>query len=280
MDLRATRSLVATCIAVAVVGAGCLGDVDTNWLRRSVATATGPHRYAVFVPSGHAPERGWPVLLYLHGADGRGTDGITQTKGGLGAVIRQDTTQFPMVVVFPQGEPLLWSVDDEHIALAALDQTERELPVDPGRVYVAGYSRGGNAAWYLAYRQPARFAAIWAVAGWIEMEARAPTQVVPSSDEEPVGAVARRLSGTPVWLFHGEADPVVPVEHSRRLSAALRSRDAPIRYSELPGLGHDVWDSIDVPTFPKGIDPKSHPPRGGNSPRTPRAAPARSFHKD
>lgn len=152
-----------------------------------------------------------------------------------------------MVVVFPQGEPLLWSTDDERIALGALDQTERELFTDRDCVYVAGYSRGANAAWYLSYRQPARFAAIWAVSGWITPpEARAPTQVVPESVREPFESVAERLSRTPSWLFHGSADSVVPVEQSRRLNAALQAHGAATRYSEVPGLGHDIWSSIDV----------------------------------
>lgn len=234
-------------MVVAAASTGCQREVDSQWLSRTVATATGIHRYTVFVPSGEAPGGRWPILLYLHGADGRGTDGVKQTERELGAVIRRDRARFPLVVVFPQSESLLWSSDDERVAIGALAQTEREFSTDPGRVYVAGYSRGANAAWYLSYRQPTRFAAIVALSGWIEpLEPRAPTRVVPELDREPFESVSERLSGTPSWLFHGSADPVVPVGQSRGLYSALQAHGAQSRYSELRGLGHDIWSAIDV----------------------------------
>ena len=38
-------------------------------------TRTGEHKYVLFVPRNYAADKKWPVILYLHGAAERGTDG-------------------------------------------------------------------------------------------------------------------------------------------------------------------------------------------------------------
>jgi predicted peptidase len=67
--------------------------------------------------------------------------------------------------------------------------------------------------------------------------------VVPPEDGEPFAALARRLRGVPVWIFHGEVDGVVPVDESRKAAAAFRGAGADVRYTELLGIDHDSWDA-------------------------------------
>ena len=55
-------------------------------------------------------------------------------------------------------------------------------------------------------------------------------------------AVAERVARVPIWIFHGEADTVVPVEQSRQMAAALEAAGAAVRYTEIPGIGHNAWD--------------------------------------
>ncbi|HEU0016657.1 MAG TPA: prolyl oligopeptidase family serine peptidase, partial [Longimicrobium sp.] len=59
---------------------------------------------------------------------------------------------------------------------------------------------------------------------------------------DPYAAYARAIGRTPVWIFHGDADPVVPVDESRRMAAALRAAGGDVRYTELEGVGHNAWD--------------------------------------
>ena len=47
--------------------------------------------------------------------------------------------------------------------------------------------------------------------------------------------------GTAIWTFHGDADPRVPVENTRRMLAALRDAGGRPRYTEYPGVKHDSW---------------------------------------
>jgi acetyl esterase/lipase len=46
----------------------------------------------------------------------------------------------------------------------------------------------------------------------------------------------------PVWLFHGERDPAIPAEESRRMAARLAERGADVRLALYPDLEHNSWD--------------------------------------
>ena len=46
----------------------------------------------------------------------------------------------------------------------------------------------------------------------------------------------------PLWIFHGDADEVVPVETSRKTVKSLRDAGGDPKYTEFPGVGHDSWD--------------------------------------
>jgi predicted peptidase len=59
---------------------------------------------------------------------------------------------------------------------------------------------------------------------------------------DPYQAVAQKLGSTPVWVFHGGADTVVPVDESRKMVDALKASGGNVRYNEYEGVGHNSWD--------------------------------------
>jgi predicted peptidase len=106
---------------------------------------------------------------------------------------------------------------------------------------------GGNGAWYLAYHYPDRFAAMLVVCGFVGEFTGVHTgirypPIVPPSAGDPYAAIAQRVLPIPIWIFHGDADPIVPVDVSRHMAAALKAAKADVQYTELPGVGHDSWD--------------------------------------
>jgi predicted peptidase len=102
---------------------------------------------------------------------------------------------------------------------------------------------GGNGTWYIVYRNPKRFAAVAPICSWISPEFwKTATPVVPPDSGEYYSAVARQLRDVPIWIFHGEVDPVVPVEESRKAFAALQRAGGRVQYTEIPGTGHNAWD--------------------------------------
>ena len=52
---------------------------------------------------------------------------------------------------------------------------------------------------------------------------------------------ARNAAQLPVLVAHGEADPIVRVEHLRRMVARFEDLGQPIEYEEYPGVGHVSW---------------------------------------
>ena len=51
-----------------------------------------------------------------------------------------------------------------------------------------------------------------------------------------------KLVGLPIWVFHGDADKVVPVRASREVVKALKRAGGNPRYTEYPQVGHFCWD--------------------------------------
>ena len=241
--------VVALLLASSTANSQVQPRIETGFIDRSVSLGGQTYRYQIFVPASYSPSQQWPVILFLHGAGERGRDGYLQTQVGLGAAIRQNASRIPAFVVFPQvPADSSWTGTLAQVALAALDQTGREYQTDPARVYLTGMSMGGNGTWYIAYRNPKRFAAIVPVCGWISPNIevagryRGIDPVVPPDSGEIFAAVARELRAVPTWIFHGETDQTVPVDESRKAFAALQAAGARVQYSEVPGTGHNSWD--------------------------------------
>jgi len=80
---------------------------------------------------------------------------------------------WPMIAVMEQaGIPVSMVAGREFqsLVLSILVDLERRIPVDHGRLYIGGYSRGGNSAWYLGIHWPDRFAGIIAASGYYPID--------------------------------------------------------------------------------------------------------------
>jgi predicted peptidase len=223
---------------------------ETGFLDRAVTVAGVEYRYEVYVPRDFDPRRAWPVILALHGGGDYGSDGLRTANGVVASVFRLHPERFPAIVIFAQahadGTPG-WQRQGGEAALAAVDRALEEFHGDPARVYLTGLSAGGNGAWSLAYRYPQRFAALVVVCGFVtDFTGRTSgvkyPAIAPASEGDPYAAVARRVAGLPIWLFHGDADKSVSVEESRHMAAALKALGADVRYTELPGVDHAAWN--------------------------------------
>ena len=221
---------------------------DGRFEFREIEIEGRSYRWQVFVPGAVASgeDRNPAVILFLHGAGQRGSDGERQTEIGLPAVLRE-RPDFPAVVVMPQSPRSAWWGNPriEALALAALDRAIAEFGGDPDRIYLTGLSLGGYGTWAFAYRYPDRFAALVPVCGGVTpRNSRLPTPdwhpgaVRP---DDPFGEAAGVLAGIPVWIFHGDRDRRIPVTESRRMAEALRAAGGSPRYTEYPGVGHDSW---------------------------------------
>lgn len=229
-------------LAAAFGAANSYGQLpETGFIDRSVTIDGESYRFQVYVPRGYDGSEVLPVILSLHGIGERGSDGLIQTQIGMGEAIRRYPERYRAIVVFPQTN-VSWHGLGEQIAMAALDQTIDEYNVDENRIYLTGLSMGGYGSWYVATRNPDRFAAMVVVCGWVSARDDWQFPAVVEDSTELFDAVAEKVQNIPIWIFHGDADPVVPVEESRNMNLALLTRDADVQYVEFVDVEHNAWD--------------------------------------
>ncbi len=112
--------------------------------------------YELTVPDGFDKSQKWPTLFAIHGTS-------SHYYYSLIALIElgyKPITQWPMLCVGLDGRagPTQhgWLADVD--LLEVYDQLQQHFGLDPQRVHITGYSRGGRAAWYYAIHLPHLFA--------------------------------------------------------------------------------------------------------------------------
>lgn len=219
---------------------------ETGFLIRSVKVHGTTYAYSVYVPHAFDASRHWPVILFLHGSGERGSDGLRSTQIGVATAIRANPERVPAIVVFPQAPvDSRWLGEPADAAMAALETSIAEFHGDRRRVYLTGLSMGGYGTYHLALAHPDTFAALVIVCGGL-MPHETTTAVQQSpltiGAGDPYAFTAHALRHLPIRIFHGDADPVIPVAESRRMAEALTAEGADVRYVEFPGVGHNAWD--------------------------------------
>lgn len=172
-----------------------------------------------------------PLVVFLHGAGGAGSDNRSQLERGNGFALSRlvDFARSPCQIVAPQcpANESWWSATDSPSRAAALlVRLIEQLSVDRDRIYLLGVSMGGHGVWDLGWRYPNLWAALVPICGAIPHHR------------------AARLQNTPIWCFHGGEDRDVPVEGSRRAVQMLLEAGRSVRYTEMPGVGHNCTREV------------------------------------
>jgi fermentation-respiration switch protein FrsA (DUF1100 family) len=194
--------------------------------------------YAFYLPRNYDPAKAWPLVISLHGAFSnhrlnlRRVFGLGNRNGESDA---EATRYFPalpdvpFLVASPYARGTMgYRAFAEGDVWGVLEDVKRRFNVDPDRVYLTGLSMGGGGTLEIALSRPGVFAAI------------APVCPVPPWFGFSRAGNALNL---PVYLHHGDKDPVVPVSVSRGWFERLKHIGAPAEYAEYPGLLHNSWDN-------------------------------------
>ncbi|MEW5792551.1 MAG: alpha/beta hydrolase [Pseudomonadota bacterium] len=112
-------------------------------------------------------------------------------------------------------------------AVAALLDRERQRGTPAERLLLAGFSQGGVIALHAGLRYPAKLAGILALSTYLPFPASLDTEA----------SAANR--GTPIFLAHGDYDPVVPLTLAEDARHQLDSRGYPVDWRHYP-MAHSV----------------------------------------
>jgi len=218
--------------------------------------------YGLYVPRSYDPKKPWPLLVSLHGATSshllnrRRVFGLGNRPGESDyEAVRNEDVTFPdvdFIVLSPygRGEVAGYNGLAEQDVLRAMADVERAYNIDEDRVYLTGLSMGGGGTWHLGLRYPDRFAAIVPVCAVGDLalsaagrdlagDARALLELTGPS------AIAENAANQQVLIYHGDEDPAVNVEQSRRMVARYRELKwlgKSVQFFELPGVNHFAWD--------------------------------------
>jgi len=130
-------------------------------------------------------------------------------------------------------------------AYRALDIIANHPRIDPTRIAVMGFSRGGQSALYSSLK---RFQQAWSsrvtFAAHIPLYASCQAVLIGDTDVSPV----------PIRLFHGTADDYVPVAPCRVYVERLRGAGRDVQLTEYPGAHHSYDNPLGnkTPTVSKG----------------------------
>jgi predicted esterase len=216
--------------------------------------------YALYVPPGYDGSRAWPLVVALHGAGSnhrhmlRRVFGLDNSPGESDAEATRNELPLPDVpalVVAPYGRGEIMGYDGlgGEDVLRVIADVRRAYNVDPDRVTLTGLSMGGGGTWELGLQHPELFAALAPVCGVTDVRRRIPADEradydLPALEALEPPAFAENAAGMRVLIFHGDADPTVPVADSRRMVERFRKLGwlgKTVTYAEYPGVDHRAW---------------------------------------
>lgn len=199
--------------------------------------------YRLFLPDNYNPKKEYPIVLVFHGAGSRGNDNLKQLRpwvaGWMDAEVQKE---HPSIILMPQcPKKQQWvnvpwkegsyrfkdipESDPMQLSKEIFDKVVQEYAVDKNRVYVMGMSMGGYGTWNFTMRYPKIVAAAVPICG--------------AGDP----SMAKKIKRIPIWAFHGDKDPTVPLAGSTEMIEALtRFKKHKARLTIYKDVGHNSYE--------------------------------------
>ena len=218
-----TKYLMIVCFALLLQS--CVAQSKSQLIEAEMQTVTTEKlSYYLYYPENYesAPEKKFPILLFLHGGGESGDSLVAIKRNGPPKMI-VDGKQFPFLILAPQNpyQKKWWNTRAVNQLLDSIVANNR---IDKKRIYLTGLSRGGGAAWEMAVQYPEKFAAMAVVCGMT-----------------PVPYAAWINKKMPIWVFHGEEDKSISITESETMVNRLIGMGYDVKFTKYPGVGHNSW---------------------------------------
>ncbi len=188
-------------------------------MKRQALGADYPLGGYLYSPEKEPPDL--PLIVFLHGAGERGTNTEHLLRHGIPRLITEEGREYNAYILVPQcPATYVWNNMVREVK-ASIDRVVSEKGILPDRITVTGCSMGGYGTWEMGLTYRSFFAAIAPVAGG-GMPWRCPC-----------------LRATPVYAYHGGADPVVVPDCSRAMVHAVNAAGGSASLRIIEGLDHN-----------------------------------------
>lgn len=184
--------------------------------------------YRIMVPAKFDSTKKYPLVIFLHGIDQRGSDNNKQLRWGA-SVFQLDSirSKYPSFVVFPQCPAnTTWFNNGMLSQLKTfIDQLLTIKSIDQDRVYIEGLSMGAYGIYAFIARYPEVFTAAITISG--------------DGDKSK----ADRMASVAWKIYGGEKDEVVSASKCEAMAEALSEAGAVVSLKIFPGAGHsESWE--------------------------------------
>jgi len=198
--------------------------------------------YRLLKPDNFQSDKSYPLILFLHGAGDVGDDNESQLSNfPLNFINSSNRSSYPCYIIAPQcpsndswtsfpGYPNSVRTPSNPtlpiaMVLSLIDslRNSENINIDDNKIYVIGFSLGGEGAFDIVTRAPDLFAAAIPICGIADT------------------SKAHLMLNTAFWIFHGRLDEISNVNYSRMIVASLTNLGKPPKYTEYEELDHYCW---------------------------------------
>jgi poly(3-hydroxybutyrate) depolymerase len=187
--------------------------------QRTVVSRGKKRTYAFYAPDSIKPDTRVPLLVAIHGSTASGRWMLEHWTA------EADRHRFLVAAPDATNNARWASPEDGPLFLKdVVDDVASRYAIDGRRIYLFGHSAGANFALQMAVLESEFFAAAAIHAGAV------------SSDYFSIFDFATRK--IPLAIYIGDRDQFYPIQVVRAVSEALKKRDFPLVYRELPDHDH------------------------------------------
>jgi len=194
--------------------------------------------YGLYIPKNYDPSKKYPLVMMLHGA---GSNHRLALRRVFGKSNGEEETDVEATRSFPEWDDVDFIVASPYARGTAgyqgipeqdvydvLADVKKRFNIDEDRTYLTGLSMGGGGALWIGLTRPD----IWAA-------------IAPVCPAPPAGTIdlAANAMNFPVHFFHGDKDPVVPVQWTRDWVEKMQNIGVEVTYKEFVDVKHDSWVS-------------------------------------
>lgn len=182
-------------------------------------------KYILTAPTDFDGSESLPMIVFLHGAGERGNDLEKIKAHGIPKLFSKDENYegIRAITISPQcPEERTW-YDFKWDVISLIDEVADKYNVDKSKISLCGISMGGFGTWEIALQVPEKLFKIAPVCG---------------------GGMSWRawyLRNTPIRVYHGGLDNIVPLCMSEVMVNAIREQGGNVEFTIYEDLYHDCW---------------------------------------